>query len=133
MGDERPRAAVVQLMRYFALAVAGVDCGDNRARLEDAVEGDDELRAVGGENRHPLAALHAQSRQPRREIVRKRLEVGVGENPLAVYYRRLAAPLPRRPRQQFLKRNRLIRSQRPPQLPRRKHDEPPVANCEPNR
>src|SRR6267378_257452 len=77
--DERLRPGVRELPAQLGSGVQGVARDDDRARSQRAVEGDDELRAVGQKQRDAVPFADAQRLEARREAVREPLELGVRE------------------------------------------------------
>ena len=67
--DDHLGAGVGEVEGQLALGVQRVERHDHRAGLEDAVIGDDELRRVGQEQRHPVAFAHASRLQSRGKMV----------------------------------------------------------------
>src|SRR5438105_10765744 len=77
--DECLRPRVSKLPAQLGSGVQGVARDHDRARSQRAVEGDDELRAVGQKQRDPVPLADAQRLEARSEALREPLELGVRE------------------------------------------------------
>ena len=67
--DQNPRARVPDEGRHFGLGQQRVDLHDHPARLQDAVVGDNGLRAIRQHERHPVAGFESQVGQRVTELV----------------------------------------------------------------
>jgi len=77
--DERLGPGVRELPAQLGRGVKGVAWDHDRARAQRAIEGDDELRAVGQEQRDAIAFANAERLEARGEAVREAIEFGVGQ------------------------------------------------------
>src|SRR5437879_1448076 len=75
--DERLGPGVLELPAQLRRGVQRVARDHDRARAQRAIEGDDELRAVGQEQRDAIAFANAERLEARGEAVRAPIELGV--------------------------------------------------------
>ena len=77
--EEHLGAAVLELVAQFQGLAQRADRRIHRAALEDGVEGDMQLRAIGHKHRHPIAGTHAQFGQQRGAAVGLLVQLGVAQ------------------------------------------------------
>jgi hypothetical protein len=79
--DDRLGARVAQLVLELARGVEGIDVDDGTAGAQRAEHRDRVLQAVRQHDRHPRALGKPLCLQPRAEVARQPLEVGVADRP----------------------------------------------------
>ena len=110
--QDHGRAGVGDLEAHLALLGERVDRVDDAARLQRAVEGDDELERVRHEEGHAVALRHAPPCQCRREPVGALVELAVGERAVAEHEVGLGADLARDLAETVLQRDLAVRERR---------------------